>query len=35
MVVDDSLTVRRVTSRLLRRQAMDVITAAMGYRPWP
>jgi chemosensory pili system protein ChpA (sensor histidine kinase/response regulator) len=30
MVVDDSLTVRRVTSRLLRRQAMDVLTASDG-----
>ena len=30
MVVDDSLTVRRVTSRLLRRQNMDVITASDG-----
>ena len=30
MVVDDSLTVRRVTSRLLRRQNIDVITAKDG-----
>ena len=30
MVVDDSLTVRRVTSRLLQRQDMDVITARDG-----
>jgi len=30
MVVDDSLTVRRVTSRLLRRQNMEVLTAKDG-----
>ena len=30
MVVDDSLTVRRVTERLLRRQNMDVLTAKDG-----
>jgi chemosensory pili system protein ChpA (sensor histidine kinase/response regulator) len=30
MVVDDSLTVRRVTERLLRRQNMDVVTAKDG-----
>ncbi|MEA3278757.1 MAG: Hpt domain-containing protein [Pseudomonadota bacterium] len=30
MVVDDSLTVRRVTSRMLHRQNMDVITAQDG-----
>ncbi|WP_020504684.1 hybrid sensor histidine kinase/response regulator [Lamprocystis purpurea] len=30
MVVDDSLTVRRVTARLLRRQQMEVITANDG-----
>ena len=30
MVVDDSLTVRRVTGRLLRRQNMEVITAKDG-----
>lgn len=30
MVVDDSLTVRRVTTRLLRRHDMDVITAQDG-----
>ncbi|TNF93450.1 MAG: response regulator, partial [Gammaproteobacteria bacterium] len=30
MVVDDSLTVRRVTSRLLERHKMDVITAQDG-----
>ncbi|MBN2885734.1 MAG: Hpt domain-containing protein, partial [Chromatiaceae bacterium] len=30
MVVDDSLTVRRVTSRLLRRQGMEVVTAKDG-----
>jgi chemosensory pili system protein ChpA (sensor histidine kinase/response regulator) len=30
MVVDDSLTVRRVTSRMLSRQNMDVITAQDG-----
>ncbi|MBK1716156.1 Hpt domain-containing protein [Thiocystis violacea] len=30
MVVDDSLTVRRVTSRLLRRQNLDVLTAKDG-----
>jgi chemosensory pili system protein ChpA (sensor histidine kinase/response regulator) len=30
MVVDDSLTVRRVTSRMLRRQNMDVVTAQDG-----
>jgi chemosensory pili system protein ChpA (sensor histidine kinase/response regulator) len=30
MVVDDSLTVRRVTSRLLRRQHMEVLTAKDG-----
>ncbi len=30
MVVDDSLTVRRVTSRMLQRQNMDVITAQDG-----
>ncbi len=30
MVVDDSLTVRRVTSRLLRRQNIDVLTAKDG-----
>jgi len=30
MVVDDSLTVRRVTSRLLRRQGMEVMTAKDG-----
>ncbi|SDY26527.1 chemosensory pili system protein ChpA (sensor histidine kinase/response regulator) [Allochromatium warmingii] len=30
LVVDDSLTVRRVTSRLLRRQNMDVLTAKDG-----
>lgn len=30
MVVDDSLTVRRVTSRLLRRQGMEVLTAKDG-----
>ena len=30
MVVDDSLTVRRVTARLLRRQNMEVVTAKDG-----
>ena len=30
MVVDDSLTVRRVTARLLRRQNMEVLTAKDG-----
>jgi chemosensory pili system protein ChpA (sensor histidine kinase/response regulator) len=30
MVVDDSLTVRRVTSRMLKRQNMDVLTARDG-----
>jgi chemosensory pili system protein ChpA (sensor histidine kinase/response regulator) len=30
MVVDDSLTVRRVTARLLRRQSMEVLTAKDG-----
>lgn len=30
MVVDDSLTVRRVTTRLLQRQGMDVLTAKDG-----
>ena len=30
MVVDDSVTVRKVTSRLLERQGMDVITAKDG-----
>ena len=30
MVVDDSLTVRRVTSRLLRRQNLEVLTAKDG-----
>jgi chemosensory pili system protein ChpA (sensor histidine kinase/response regulator) len=30
MIVDDSLTVRRVTSRLLRRQNMEVLTAKDG-----
>jgi chemosensory pili system protein ChpA (sensor histidine kinase/response regulator) len=30
MVVDDSLTVRRVTSRLLRRQNIEVLTAKDG-----
>lgn len=30
MVVDDSLTVRRVTSRLLRRQGLEVLTAKDG-----
>jgi chemosensory pili system protein ChpA (sensor histidine kinase/response regulator) len=30
MIVDDSLTVRRVTSRMLSRQDMDVITARDG-----
>jgi chemosensory pili system protein ChpA (sensor histidine kinase/response regulator) len=30
LVVDDSLTVRRVTSRMLQRQNMDVITATDG-----
>ena len=30
MVVDDSLTVRRVTARLLRRQQMEVLTAKDG-----
>ncbi len=30
MVVDDSLTVRRVTTRLLKRQGMDAITARDG-----
>jgi chemosensory pili system protein ChpA (sensor histidine kinase/response regulator) len=30
MVVDDSITVRRVTSRLLRRQNMEVLTAKDG-----
>jgi len=30
MVVDDSLTVRRVTSRMLKRQDMDVVTARDG-----
>jgi chemosensory pili system protein ChpA (sensor histidine kinase/response regulator) len=30
MVVDDSLTVRRVTGRMLRRQDMEVITAQDG-----
>jgi chemosensory pili system protein ChpA (sensor histidine kinase/response regulator) len=30
MVVDDSITVRKVTSRLLERQGMDVVTAKDG-----
>lgn len=30
MVVDDSITVRKVTARLLKRQGMDVITAKDG-----
>jgi chemosensory pili system protein ChpA (sensor histidine kinase/response regulator) len=30
MVVDDSLTVRRVTSRMLQRQNMEVLTAQDG-----
>ncbi len=35
MVVDDSVTVRKVTSRLLERHGMEVFTAKEGWTPSP